>query len=409
MNDRRAPHPSQRALAGPCVITGFGLVTPLGVDPEMVFKQVMWGPAAAGPITSFDTSRCLCRIGAEVVKLAPVPAPGNIPLSRGVALMATAATCALRDAELASAVPLALCIGGGGADWELADSADLCVELCMPSSVPHALTILARQFGVIGREVGLYGASASGAQAIAEAKRLIESGETQAVLVGGYDAMLNFPAFDMLDRLGLFSRRNDDPQAASGPFDADRDGFVLGEGAGALVLETEAHAVSRRGRIYGHLLGADLANGAHHHIDPPADVSGAVLAMRAALTDARLTSDAVDHVLAYGSSSSAYDALETRALKALFGSMAYRVPISSTKGAFGYLGGASGVVDLIVGLLTLKTQWIPPTLNYVHPDPECDLDYVPRFPRRKRLRTILCNSFGFGAQYVSLIVEGARA
>jgi 3-oxoacyl-[acyl-carrier-protein] synthase II len=301
---------------------------------------------------------------------------------------------------------LALCCGGGGGDWEVADSGDLSPDLCVPSSVPHALRIVAQLVGARGRQVGVYGASASGAQAIAEGKWLLEGGAAEAVLVGGYEAMLNPIAFEMLDRLGLLSLRNDDPKAASRPFDADRDGFVLGEGAGALVLETEAHAGARRARVYGRLLGVGLANGAHHHIHPPADPSAAVSAMRAALADAKLYPRAIDHILAYGSSSPAYDALETRALKALFGPVVSGLSVSSTKGAFGYLGGASGVVDLIVSLLVLRAQLIPPTLNHARGDRECDLDYVPRLPRRKRLRTILCNSFGFGGQYVSLIVAG---
>ncbi len=351
----------------------------------------------------------MCRIGAEVGKIPPPPSTGVAPLSRGVALLTVAAAQALADAGLGSSHPLALSLGGGGGDWELADSGDRCVNLCLPSSVPHALRILARQVGGNSRQVGLYGASASGAQAIAEGMWLLEAGEAQAVLVGGYDAMLNPVAFEMLDRLGLLSRRNDDPKAASRPFDRDRDGIVLGEGAGVLVLETGAHAARRGARIHGRLLGVGVANGAHHHLDPPADPSGAVLAMQAALADARLSSQAIDHVLAYGSSSPAYDALETRALKAVFGPMVNGVSVSSTKGALGYLGGASGAVDLIVGLLALQAQLIPPTLNYFQPDRDCDLDYVPGFPRPKRLRTILCNSFGFGGQYVSLIVGGVDA
>lgn len=239
---------------------------------------------------------------------------------------------------------------------------------------------------------------------MAEGKWLLEARDAQAVLVGGYDAMLNPIAFEMLDRLGLLSLRNDDPKAASRPFDTDRDGFVLGEGAGALVLETGAHAVQRGAHIYGRLLGVGMTNGAHHQIDPPADPRGAVSAMRAALTDARVSSHAIDHVLAYGSSSPAYDALEIQALKVLFGPRVSGMSISSTKGALGYLGGASGVVDLVVGLFALQAQLIPPTLNFSRSDPDCDLDYVPRFPRRKRLQTILCNSFGFGGQYVSVIV-----
>lgn len=392
-----------------CVITGVGLITPVGEDPERVFERVLWGPPAAGPITRFDSSGCRCKIGAEVERIPPIPSTGDTRLTRGVALLATAATRALRDAGRVTSELPALCLGGGGSDWELADSGDLCRDLCLPSSVSLALRILADRFGVSGRQVGLYAASASGAQAVAEAKWLIEGGEAQAVLVGGYDAMLNRVAFGMLDRLGLLSGRNDDPKAASRPFDADRDGFVLGEGAGALVLESEDHAFRRGARTYGHLLGVGMSNGAHHYLDPPTDSDGAVAAMRSALADARVSFQAVDHVLAYGSSSPAYDALETRALKTVFGSTVYDLSISSTKGALGYLAGASGVVDVIVGLFALRTQLVPPTLNYSQRDPECDLDYVPRVPRRKRLRIVLCDSFGLGGQYVSVLVGGADA
>jgi len=381
----------------------------LGEDPERVFERILWGPPAAGLITRFDTSRCRCRIGAEVGQIPPGASTGDTPLSRGVALLTAAAAQALRDAGLMPPGPPALCLGGGGSDWELADSGDLCRDLCLSSSIPLALRILAERFGVSGRQIGLYGASASGAQAVAEAKWLIEAGEAPAVLVGGYDAMLNRLAFGMLDRLGLLSWRNDEPTAASRPFDADRDGLVLGEGAGALVLETEDHALQRGARIYGRLLGVGGANGAHHCIDPPTDPHGAVAAMRAALGDAGISSRSLDHVLAYGSSSPAYDALETRALKTAFGSIAYDLSVSSTKGALGYLAGASGVVDVIVALFALRTQLVPPTLNYSRRDRECDLDYVPRVPRRKRLRTVLCNSFGLGGQYASVIVGGAEA
>lgn len=406
MSDRYPSAGSERGSGKACVITGVGLITPIGAEPDLVLERVMWGPPAAGPITSFDTSGMRCRIGASVGTVPPVPSAGDAPVSRGVALVTAAAIRAVHDAALMTQGALALCCGGGGGDWEVADSGDLSPDLCVPSSVPHALRIVAQLVGARGRQVGVYGASASGAQAIAEGKWLIEGGAAEAVLVGGYEAMLNPIAFEMLDRLGLLSLRNDDPEAASRPFDADRDGFVLGEGAGALVLESEAHAGARRARVYGRLLGVGLANGAHHHIHPPADPSGAVSAMRAALADAKLYPRAIDHILAYGSSSPAYDALETRALKALFGPVVSGLSVSSTKGAFGYLGGASGVVDLIVSLLVLRAQLIPPTLNHAQGDRECDLDYVPRLPRRKRLRTILCNSFGFGGQYVSLIVAG---
>jgi 3-oxoacyl-[acyl-carrier-protein] synthase II len=389
-------------------VTGAGLATPVGIEVPAVLSRVLWGPPAAGPITTFDVSRCLSRIGAPARAVA-LPAGDGVPMSRGTALLIVAIEHALADAGVDDPGVLALCIGGGGGDCALADDEALRPDLFLPCSVPSALEILARRWRFDGPRIGVYGASASGAQAVAEAAWLLAHGEAEMVLACGYDAMLNAIAFGALDGLGLLSCRNDEPATASRPFDARRDGFVLGEGAGALVLETEAHAVARGTRVQGWLLGVGVANGAHHWIEPPWDPSTAAETMQAALSDAAIDAAAVDHVLAYGSSSPAYDALETRALKAVFGGAASAPSVSSTKGALGYLAGAAGIVDAIIALGALRTQVVPPTLNYAEPDPECDLDYVPGRPRRKRLHTVLCNALGLGAQYVSLVLAEARS
>jgi 3-oxoacyl-[acyl-carrier-protein] synthase II len=390
-----------------CAVTGLGLVTPVGGTPDDVLARVLWGPPGTARITRFDPGGSGCRIGAEIREVPPISTPEAEPISRGTAFLLAAVQRALDDAGMDPSIRLALCLGGGMGDWESVAPGEIDSVLSAPTSLQRTLGLLGSRLAPGAQHVGLYAASASGAQAVAEGKWLIEDGEAEAVLVAGYSAALNPVTLEIFDRLALLSHANHDPGGASRPFDAERDGFVLGEGAGALVLESAAHAQARRVRIHGWLRGVGVTNGVPPAVDAPAEPRGAVTAMSTALADAQLAAGAIDHVLAYGASSRAYDALETRALKAVFGARARHLTVSSTKGVLGYLAEASGIVDLIVGLSALGKAVVPPTLTYAHPDPECDLDYVPRVPRRRRLSTILCNSFGLGAQYVSLVVGAA--
>jgi 3-oxoacyl-[acyl-carrier-protein] synthase II len=254
------------------------------------------------------------------------------------------------------------------------------------------------QYGLTGPVITQVAACASGVIAFQDALRLIRSGECDVVLAGGSEAPLLPIAFAALGNMGALSKRNDDPEHASRPFDRDRDGFLFGEGAGVCIVESARHALDRGATIQAEIIGAALTADAFHISAPEPTGRGAAMAMTRALRDARVTPDEIDYIVAHGTSTPLNDVTETRAIKLAFGDYAYRVPISSPKSMIGHLLGAAGAAAAITAIGAIREGCIPPTANLENPDPECDLDYVPLVAREARVDTAIVNGFGFGGQ-----------
>jgi len=261
-----------------------------------------------------------------------------------------------------------------------------------------AAALVSMKYGLTGPVMTQVAACASGVIAFQDALRLIRTGECDVVLAGGSEAPLLPIAFAALGNMGALSKRNDDPQHASRPFDRDRDGFLFGEGAGVCVIESAEHALARGATIQAEVIGAALTADAFHISAPEPTGRGAALAMTRALRDAGIAPDEVDYIVAHGTSTPLNDVTETRAIKAAFGDYAYRVPISSPKSMIGHLLGAAGAAAAITAVGAIREGWIPPTANLENPDPECDLDYVPRVKRQVKVDTAIINGFGFGGQ-----------
>ena len=274
-------------------------------------------------------------------------------------------------------------------------------EIEMHSTAGH----LAENFELLGPNFTCLTACAASSQAIGEATSLIRQGDADLMLAGGAHTMIHPFGVTGFNRLTALSTRNDAPQKASRPFDANRDGFVLGEGSGMVVLEELEHAKRRGAKIYAEISGYGSTADAYRTTDSHPDGRGAIAAIVEALADSGLPREAIGHVNAHGTSTEVNDKSETRAIKAVFGELAYKIPVTSNKSMMGHLIAAAGAAELIVSIMTIRRGVIPPTINYETPDPECDLDYVPNTAREQRVDHILSNSFGFGGQNVSLIVS----
>ncbi|WP_448590524.1 beta-ketoacyl-ACP synthase II [Thermoflexus hugenholtzii] len=402
------------------VITGMGAITPLGNDVETFWRNVVAGRSGVGPITLFDASAMKTRIAAEVKGFDPEAWFGRKEARRmdRYAQFALAATQqALQDARLDPAhvdrervgVILGTGIGGIGA---LVQGVETLMtrgpDRISPFMVPMMLAdtapgLIAIAYGFRGPNMAVVTACASGTNAIGEAMHLIRRGDADVVIAGGAEAAILPVAVAAFNVMGTISTRNEEPERASRPFDRTRDGFVMGEGAGILILERLEHARARGARIYAEVVGYGTSADAYHITAPLENGEGAALAMRRALADAGLSSRDIDYINAHGTSTPLNDKSETQAIKAVFGEAAYDVPISSTKSMIGHLLGAAGAVEAIVCIRAITDGIIPPTINYEHPDPECDLDYVPNVARRKPVRTAMSNSFGFGGHNACVI------
>ncbi len=382
----------------------------------------MAGTSGAGPITRFDASDFATRIAAEVRDFDPTAYMDRKEARRNdrfVQFAYVASRLALEDAGYtimpANAARTGVLIGsgiGGATTWE--DQHRQLMERgpdrVSPFFVPMIITNMAS--GVTSILVGAKGPSscvvtacATGGNAIGDAVRMIERGEADAMLAGGSEAAITALSVAGFCSMKAMSTRNDDPQGASRPFDATRDGFVMGEGAGVVLLEALECAESRGAPIHGELIGYGVTSDAYHITQPDPEGDGAYRSMVAALNDAAIASDEIDYINAHGTSTPYNDRLETQAIRRLFGNRARRLPVSSTKSMMGHLLGAAGGVELIVCALALRHHMIPPTINYTVPDPECDLDYVPNTARPARLRTVMSNAFGFGGHNAVLILR----
>jgi 3-oxoacyl-[acyl-carrier-protein] synthase II len=276
------------------------------------------------------------------------------------------------------------------------------VPMIIPNLAPGQIAI---RFGAKGPNLCFSTACSASTHSVGHAYRLIRQGEAEVVIAGGAEAAVTRLAVSAFAAMRALSRRNDDPEGACRPFERDRDGFVMGEGAGVLILEDYGHAVERGARICGEIIGYGQNGDAHHITAPSPEGAGAADCMRAALEDARIDPESVDYINAHGTGTSFNDVVETQAIKSVFGSHARRMFISSTKSMTGHLLGAVGAVEAIFTLLSLQHGILPPTINYEHPDPQCDLDYVPNKPREVPAQIAMSNSFGFGGTNGSIIFK----
>ncbi len=417
------------------VITGIGCVNPLGNDVESMWDHLKAGDSGVAKTTVFDASNFPTKISAEVRDWSVVDI-GEAPekwkhRGRHSRFAAGAAHQAIHDSailETLDPIRFGVYLGSGegqqdfdtftrmmtGAmidgEFNIAEftkkslenlhpTAELEQEPNMPSG--H----LASMFNAQGPNANCLTACAASSQAIGEAVEIIRSGDADAMLSGGTHSMIHPFGVTGFNLLTALSTRNDEPHRASRPFDRDRDGFVLGEGASMVILEELEHARSRDAQIYGELLGYGSTADAFRITDTHPEGRGAISCIKMALQDARLNGDAIDYINAHGTSTNVNDKVETLAIKQTLGELAHKIPVSSTKSMMGHLIAAAGATELIVCLMVLRDGVLPPTINYETPDPSCDLDYVPNESRDKPCKTILSNSFGFGGQNISLIVS----
>ena len=420
------------------VITGIGAVTPVGNDVASVWESVKAGKSGIGPITHFDASSFPTHFAAEVkgydfASVVDDPTP-YAAAGRNVRYAVGAATQAVRESGLLGdpkhapdPARFGVYLGAGEGQQNfhvfmqmLADSRvngeldlaaftrvglerlDAKEELEQEPNMPSAH--LAALFDAQGPNLNCLTACAASSQAIGEATEIIRRGDADVMLSGGAHSMIHPFGLTGFNLLTSLSTRNDDPQAASRPFDADRDGFVLGEGAGMLVLEEHDRAVKRGANIVGEVLGYGSSADAYRITDIHPEGRGAVACITGALDDAGLGPEAVDYVNAHGTSTQVNDRTETAAVKTALGEHARSTPVSSTKSMMGHLIAAAGSVEAILCLLAIRDGIVPPTINYTTPDPNCDLDYVPNEARDAKVERTLSNSFGFGGQNVSLIL-----
>jgi len=420
------------------VVTGLGMINPLGNDVDTVWQALIAGRSGVGNITIFDASEYPTKIAAEirnwdVSRVVDDPAAWQ-KRGRHAKFAAGAAKQAVEDSGLLnnlsdrSRVGVYFGAGEGNQDFfnftqmlsaALAKGPDFDMyafiqeglrildpdlELEQEPSMPAAH--LATMFDIHGPNINCLTACAASSQAVGEATELIRRGTVDAMLAGGAHSMIHPFGLTGFSLLTALSTNNTDPTKASRPFDRLRDGFVLGEGSSVVILEELEHAKKRGAKIYGEVLGYGCTADAYRITDIHPEGRGAIGCMRASLADAGISPDQVGYVNAHGTSTSVNDRVETVACKAVFGERAKQVPVSSTKSMMGHLIAAAGVTEMIVCLLAMRDSILPPTINLENPDPECDLDYIPNKAREAKVRVALNNSFGFGGQNVTLAVGG---
>jgi 3-oxoacyl-[acyl-carrier-protein] synthase II len=404
------------------VVTGMGAITPIGNSVEEFWASALEGKSGIGILTSFDHSEYPVHIAGEIKDFDPDQYMDRRDSRRmgRFSQFAIAATCqALKQAELdlesvdrdRVGVLLGNGIGGLGESQEAVRTMDsrggMRIDpFFFPKMLPNmAAAHIALQFGARGYNNTVITACAAGTQAIGDALDLIRARRVDAVITGGTESALSELGLCGFAVIRALSTQNDPPQKASRPFDAHRDGFIAAEGAGILVLENLEHATARNAPILAEVAGYGACNDAYHVVAPREDGDGAIRAMGEALRDAGIAPADVDYINAHGTSTELNDKTETLAIKKVFGEDAYRVPISATKSMVGHSFGAAGAVESIACVQTLRTGWIHPTINLEHPDPDCDLDYVPNQARQADVGVILKNSFGFGGQNACLVYK----
>ena len=405
------------------VVTGFGCLTPVGNDVATTWRSLLAGKSGAGPITKFDPSKFPVRFAAEVKGFDPVGFMDRKEAKRADAYTqyaVAAAVQAMQDAGFAEGngydpERTGVIIGSGiGGLRSFEEQHDVYKERgpskISPFFIPMfiadiAAGIVSMRFNAKGPNYATVSACATSAHAIGDAFRTIQYGDADIVLSGGAEATVTPMAIGGFANMKALSERNDSPETASRPFDATRDGFVMGEGSGVVVLEELEHAKKRGARIYAEIVGYGATGDAYHLTAPAPDGEGAQRAMRRAMQDAGLGPTDVQYINAHGTSTPANDLNETKAIKAVFGDEAKRLNVSSTKSATGHMLGAAGAVEFIFSALAVREGKIPPTINYQTPDPDCDLNYTPNQAASREMTAALSNSFGFGGHNVTLAVR----
>lgn len=404
------------------VITGLGTISPTGNDVETTWKNVLAGKSGAGTITHFDAAEFKVQIAAEVKGFDPDAVFGRKEarrLDRFSQFALVAAQQAIQDSQLEinedNRHRIGAVIGTGiGGINTLQEQFDLFYRAgpnrVSPFLIPMILPdtaggMIAIHLGIRGPNLAVITACATGTNAVGEGAALIRRGDADVMLVGGSEAAIAPITIAGLGVMTALSTRNHDPQAASRPFDKDRDGFLMGEGAAVLVLESLQHAQSRRAPILAEVSGYGTTNDAYHISAPAENGMGAAECMRLALSDAQLEANDIDYINAHGTSTPLNDKSETAAIKSVFGEAAYDIPVSSTKSMTGHLMGASGALEALFCAKALQEDVLPPTINYQTPDPECDLDYVPNQARHTDVTHVMSNSFGFGGHNATIILS----
>jgi 3-oxoacyl-[acyl-carrier-protein] synthase II len=403
------------------VITGLGVVTGLGRDLEPFWRALLEGKSGVGPVDLFDTSEFKVHFGGQVrdfdaTQIFGVKEARHLDRFAQFALVGAEAAVADSGIDFSGLDPYAcgVLIGsgiGGLSEFE-AQHRNLLEKgpsRISPFTIPKLMVNAASghvsiRYGLKGPCSAVATACASAANAIGDALRLIQRGVVDVMITGGSEAALTPMGLGGFASMRALSTRNEDPPRASRPFDKDRDGFVLSEGAGILILEEESVARKRGARIYAELLGYGMSADGSHITAPDEQGRGAARAMSNCLADAECPPDAVQYINAHGTSTDLGDIAETRAMKTVFGAHARRLAVSSTKSQLGHLLGASGGVELVISALAIDRGVLPPTINLDHPDPECDLDYIPHRAREARVDRVLSNSFGFGGHNASLLI-----
>ncbi len=403
-------------------VTGLGIVSPLGIGVEANWEALIAGRSGISRVTKFDASDLRTQIAGEVKDFNSEDYLSQKEIRRldlfihyalAAARMAMEESGLQVNEENATKIGCVLGCGLGGLH-----SIETCHKTLLekgpsrvtPFFIPMLISNMAPgqisiEYGLKGPTLSISTACAAGTHAIGEGFRMIQRGEALAILAGGAEAVITKLGMAGFNAMRAISTRNDEPEKASRPFDLDRDGFVMSEGSGIILLEELEHARKRGAQIYAELVGFGLSSDAYDRVATPEGGTGAVQCMQAALKDAGLTPDDVDYINAHGTSTPINDISETQAIKTVFGARAKQLPVSSTKSMTGHLLGAAGGVEAIFSILTIARGVIPPTINYETPDPQCDLDYVPNVAREAKVKVAVSNSFGFGGTNGVLVFQ----
>lgn len=404
------------------VVTGLGLICPLGVGVERSWEGLIQGRSGIRHITQFDASSFPTRIAGEVEGFYPedyIEVKEVKKMDRFIHFGIAAATMAMQDSGLkideTNAARVGVYVGAGmGGLHAIEHYHKVMLEKgprrITPFFIPMIIINLAAgqisiRFGAKGPNSAPATACATGSHAIGDAFKVIQRGDADAMIAGGSEAVITSLAIGGFNAMKALSTRNDEPTKASRPFDRDRDGFVMGEGSGILVMEELTHALRRNARIYAELIGYGLTGDAYHITSPAPSGEGAARCMQMAVSDAGIVPSEVDYINAHGTSTKYGDELETQAIKTIFGEHAYSLAVSSTKSMTGHLLGAAGGVEAVISVLSIEKNMIPPTINLDNPDEGCDLDYVPHQARAASIRCALSNSFGFGGTNACLLFK----
>lgn len=407
------------------VVTGLGLITPLGIGVDSSWKAFLEGKSGIGRITRFDASDLPVHIAGEVKDFDPslyIEQKEIKKMDRFIHFALAASTMAIEDSGIRitdeNAERIGVIIGSGiGGLPAIEHYHKVYLEKgyrrITPFFIPMLIINLASgqvsiKFGAKGPNSAVATACATGSHAIGDAFRIIQRGEADVMITGGTESVITPLAIGGFAVMKALSTRNNEPERASRPFDVNRDGFVMGEGAGIVILESLENAKARGARIYAEVVGYGMTSDAYHITAPAPEGEGAATCMSLALKDAGVSPDVVDYINAHGTSTKYGDEIETAAIKRVFGEHAYRLSVSSTKSMTGHLLGAAGGVEAVVSVLSVYNDVIPPTINLDNPDPECDLDYVPHKARHRIINFALSNSFGFGGTNACLLFKKYR-